>query len=197
MPAWSKVLGDRPIRGEKPLRVPRGFKPLHALFALAGGLVGMLRTVVEVPMLAVLDPRQYLPLGRAIALELIRDDHPRDILTAFEELAEELLGRLLVPPSLHQDIEYHAILIHGPPQIVALFVDGDEHLIQMPFITRARTAPPQGIRIRLAKLATPLADRFVRHDDPPDKQELFDVAMAEGETEIPPDAWLMISPGNR
>ena len=83
-------------------------------------------------MLAVLDTRQNVALRRAIALELIRDDHPGDILTAFEELAEEFLGRLFVPPSLHQDVEYHTVLIHGPPQIVALFVDA-EGVIASPY----------------------------------------------------------------
>ena len=47
MPAWSKVLGDRPIRGEKPLGMPWGFEPLHPPLPLAGGLVRVLRAVVE------------------------------------------------------------------------------------------------------------------------------------------------------
>ena len=64
------VLGDRPIRREKSLRVPWGFKPQHASFPLPRGLVRVLDAVVEVPMLAVLDPRQNLPLGR-----VNRDEH--------------------------------------------------------------------------------------------------------------------------
>jgi hypothetical protein len=43
-------------------------------------------------MLAVFDPRYNFPLGRAIALEFIGDDHARDIWTPFEELAEALLA---------------------------------------------------------------------------------------------------------
>jgi hypothetical protein len=57
MPAWSKVLGDRPIRDEKPLGMPWGFEPLHPPLPLAGGVVRVLGTVVEVPMLAVLYSR--------------------------------------------------------------------------------------------------------------------------------------------
>jgi len=57
MPAWSKVLGDRPIRGEKALRMLRRLKALHAPLTLAGGLVGVFGTVVQIAVLAVLDPR--------------------------------------------------------------------------------------------------------------------------------------------
>jgi hypothetical protein len=70
------VLGNRTIRCEKSLGVPRGLEPLHALLPLACGLVGILRAVVEVAMLAVLHPRLNLPLRGAVALELIGDDHP-------------------------------------------------------------------------------------------------------------------------
>ena len=56
MLARSKVLGNRTVCGEKSLRVPCGLEPLHAPLPLAGGLVRVLGTVVEVPMLAVLDP---------------------------------------------------------------------------------------------------------------------------------------------
>ena len=71
MAPQSTVLGNRPIRREKALRVPRGLTPLHASFPLPRGLVRVLGTVVEVPMLAVLDPRQHLPLRRAVALPFI------------------------------------------------------------------------------------------------------------------------------
>jgi hypothetical protein len=103
MPAWSKVLGDRPIRGDKPLGMPWGFEPLHPPLPLAGGLVRVLGTVVEVPMLAVLHSRQDLSLCSPIALQFIRNDHPGDILTAFEKLEEKLLRGLLIPAALHQN----------------------------------------------------------------------------------------------
>jgi hypothetical protein len=75
---WE-MLGNRPIRGEKPLRVSRGLESLHASFPLAGGLVGILRAIIEVAVLAVFYPGQDLPLRSAVALELISDDDPRDI----------------------------------------------------------------------------------------------------------------------
>jgi hypothetical protein len=78
MTAWTEILGNRTIGGEEPLGVPCGLKPLHAPFPLAGRLVGVLGTVVEIAMLAVFHPRQHLPLRRAIALELVCDEHTGD-----------------------------------------------------------------------------------------------------------------------
>jgi hypothetical protein len=80
-----------------------------------------------------------------------------------------------------------AALIHGPPEIVALRVDRDEYLVQMPFVTRPGASPPQCIGILLAELAALLPDGFVGHDDAADEQELFPIAMAERKTEVQPD----------
>jgi hypothetical protein len=44
------------------------------------------------------------------AFQLIHDDDPWDIVTAFEALAEELLGGLLIPPTLDQNVEDMAVL---------------------------------------------------------------------------------------
>jgi hypothetical protein len=70
MPAWSKVLGNRSICGEKSLRVPWGLKPLHPPLALPGGLMGVFRAVIEIPMLTVLDSRRNLALGGPVVLRL-------------------------------------------------------------------------------------------------------------------------------
>jgi hypothetical protein len=86
MPSGAKVLGNGTICGQKSLGMPRGFKPLHAIFPLACRSMGVLTPVVEVTTLAMFDPRQALPLRRPVALELIRDDHPWRILEPFKQL---------------------------------------------------------------------------------------------------------------
>jgi len=187
MPARSKVLGNRTIGGKEALRVPGRLEALHTSLSLAGWLMGVLRTVVEGAVLAMFHPREDLPLGRAIALQFIRNDHAWYVLTALEELTEELLGRLLVPPSLHQDIEHLTVLIHRPPQIMPYLVNRDAHFIQVPRITWPGTPATEGMRIGLAKLAASLADGFVRYDHATDQQEFFPIAVAEREAEIQPD----------
>ena len=95
MPARSKVLGNRPIGGEKPLRVLGGLEPLQAPLPLAGGLVRVLRAMIQVPMLPMFHTRKEFSLGGSVALEFIGDDHARYVCQSLEKLAEELLCRLL------------------------------------------------------------------------------------------------------
>jgi hypothetical protein len=52
MATRSKVVGAWSIRGEEAWCVPQGLKPLHAPLPLAGGLVGILQTILEIPVLA-------------------------------------------------------------------------------------------------------------------------------------------------
>ncbi len=81
-----------------------------------------------------LHTRQHLPLRCPIAAELIRDEHPWHILTALQELAEELLRCTLVAPALHEDIEYITFLVDRPPQLVRLLVDLEEDFIHVPLV---------------------------------------------------------------
>src|SRR5262245_27015802 len=84
MPSGAEVLGNRTIRGQKALGMPRRLEPLHAIFSLACGTMGVLTTVVQIATLPVLHPGQDLALGRAVALQLIGNDHPWYVLQPFE-----------------------------------------------------------------------------------------------------------------
>ena len=128
-----------------------------------------------------LHPREHLSLGSAVALQFIRDNHSWDILTAFQEFVEELLGGLFVAPALHQDIQHSPILIHSPPQIMTLCVNREKHFIEMPLVARAETPTPQLIGVLLPEFVTPLADSLIGHDDAADREQLFDISVAEAE----------------
>ena len=106
-------MGDGTIRRQKALGMPGGFEPLHTILTLTRGTMGVLTPVVQIAALAVLDPGQDLPFGRAVALQLIRDDDPRDIPQALEQLAKKLLCRLLIAAALHEDIEHVLVLMLG------------------------------------------------------------------------------------
>jgi hypothetical protein len=147
----------------------------------------VLRPVFEIPMRAMFHAREARARGGSIALAFIRDDDPRSVLPAFEELADALLGGPFVPSPLHQDIELHAVLIHRPPEVGPYLVDRDEHSVQMPLVTGPGTPATEVMRILLTKLATPCANRFVRDHHTTDEQELFHVAVVEREAEIQPD----------
>jgi hypothetical protein len=57
MPSWSEVLGNRTIRGQKALGVPRRLEPLHAIFTLPRRPVRVLAAIIEVAALPMFPPR--------------------------------------------------------------------------------------------------------------------------------------------
>ena len=132
MPTWSAVLDNRPRRGEQSLSVSWGLQPRQPSRALPGWLMRVLGTVVEGAMRAVRDSRENLALRGALAFEVIRDESPGDVLASCEERAEALLRRLCIPPALSQDIEDVTVLIHRPPERVALPMNREQHLIPRP-----------------------------------------------------------------
>jgi hypothetical protein len=139
MGSWAEVLGDGPIRGKEPLGMPCRLEALHPPLPLTRRVVRVLRTVVELAMLAMLYARQELTFGRSITFELIGDEHPGHILVPFEQCAEEPLSRRFVPAPSHQNIQHIPILIHRSQQIVASLVEAEQHLIQMPLVARTGT----------------------------------------------------------
>ena len=187
MPPRSEVLGDGSISRQESLGVTGGFEPLHAPLTLTRRPVRVLTAIVEVATLAMLHPRQYLALGRPVALQLVGDDRTRYVLQALEQLAEEFLGCFLIAPALHQDIEDVVILIHSSPQIIALTIYGQKDLVQVPLVTGPGPTAPQPVGIVLSELLTPSANGFVGHDDAAFHEDLLYVAVAQGETVVEPD----------
>jgi hypothetical protein len=150
--------------------------------------MGVLRAVVERPMLTVLDARKHLALRGAIAWEFIGADDSWDVGEACEQLPAALLRSLLVPTTVDEHIEDVAVLIDGTPQGMPFTIARQHHLSQRPFVTRTGTPAPALIGRRLANFPAPLADRFVRSEDPTDAQECFHVAVAQAEAVVQPHA---------
>jgi hypothetical protein len=65
--------------------------------------------------------------------------------------------------------------------------DFDVHLIEVPFVARARTAPPERVGVGLPELGTPLPDGLVADHDPAFQHHFFDLAEAEREAVVEPD----------
>lgn len=187
MAAWTEMTANGRLCSEKPLGVARRFEPWHRSFTLARWLMRVLRSIVQAFVLSLLHARQHVFFGGAIAPELIGDQHARDLLTPFEQLAEESFGGLLVAAPLHQTIQHVPVLIHGPPQIVLVSSDGEDDFIEMPLVTGLCSPSAQLIGVRLAKSAAPLPDCFIREYDRARCQQFFHVAIAEGEAIIEPN----------
>jgi hypothetical protein len=184
MPSWAEVLRDGTIGGEELLRVSWGLEPLHPALSLAGGLMRIFRAVVQIAMLAMLDARQELTLGRPIALQLIRDQCAWDVSQAFQWLAEEFLGRRLIATALDQDIEDIPVLVNGAPERMMLPMNREKDFIEMPGVARPRAPAAQLIGGRLPELPAPLADGIIGHDHPTDEHQPFDIPVAEAEAKV-------------
>ena len=100
----------------------------------------ILCSIVQATVLTVFHTGQDLPLGSAIAGELVRDDHPWDIRAAREQLAEELLRCSFVAPALNQDIEHVPVLIHRAPEILLRATDLEENFVEVPLVPRLGTS---------------------------------------------------------
>jgi hypothetical protein len=149
--------------------------------------VRSLGAVVAIALLAMFHARQDVPLRRPVALQLVRDEHPWHVGQALEQLPEEFLGGVLIPPTLDHYIQDVAVLIHGTPQIVTVSVHGEKDLIEVPLVARLGTPASELIGIRLTELSAPFADGLIRDEDPTCEQELFHIPVAEAEAEVQPD----------
>src|ERR1700731_2241452 len=87
--------------------------------------------------------RKQLALSHAVASQLIGHDYARYILKTLQQLSKESLCGCGVPAWLNEDFEHDAVLIHGAPKIVLHALDPNEHLVEVPFVPRPRTASSQ------------------------------------------------------
>jgi hypothetical protein len=188
MLSGAEVFSDGAVRRTEPLGVPCRLKSLHPPFPLAGRLAGVSGTVIQIALLAVLHARQDLPLRRSIAFQRNHHDDTWRIRQALEQLTEELFPSHLIPPALHENRGYVAVLSHRAPQMMPLAVDGENHLVEMPFAAWTGTAAPELIGIPLPKFATPLPDGLVGHDDAANEQEFLRITIAQVESVVKPDA---------
>jgi hypothetical protein len=105
-----------------------------APLALPRRLVRILRTMIARAMLAMCHTEPEVSLSGTGTLQFLRANHPWDIRTAFQELAQELLGRCFVPTPLPKDIQDGPLLIHGPPSGVPLAVHGQKDGVEGPCV---------------------------------------------------------------
>ena len=72
--------------------MPHGFKAFHRPFALPGGLMGVLGSIVQILRPAMLHRRDELAVRDLVTAQPVGDDDPRHVLQTLEQFAEELLG---------------------------------------------------------------------------------------------------------
>src|SRR5713226_4458198 len=116
---------------------------LHAPLPLTCRQVRILRPGIQPLVAPVLRVRQHAPQRRWVAGELVGDDHPRRVVPASHRPPYEGLGRMLIPPALHEDVDDEAVLVYRPPQPVPTAVDLQSYFVQVQLVARAAATPPQ------------------------------------------------------
>ena len=123
----------------------------------------------------------------AVTAEAIRDESPGYAATALQQPTEKSRGGMAISTWLQQDIDDLAILVDGPPEVLAPADDGNEQLVQMPRVAAEAGAPPEASSVGGAERLAPVPDGLVRHRDAALGQEILDVTEAEGEAVVEPD----------
>src|SRR6201995_165444 len=142
--------------------------------------------VVEALMLPVLNAGYNLPLGGAIAAQLVGDQHTGRSQVLLEQLAEQALGGLLVATALHEDVENEPLLVDRAPEPMLFAGDGDDDLIEVPLVAALGRAPTNAVGELAAKFQTPLPDRLISHRGAASRQYLCAHAKAERKPKIQP-----------
>ena len=135
------------------------------------------------------------PVRGAVAPEAIGDEAVRDTAAPLEQLAKEPRGGVAIPAGLEQDVDDLAILVDGSPEILTPAANGHEEFVQMPRVADRPGPLPEPPRVGEAKGLAPVPDGFVRDGDAAVREEVFDVAEAQGEAVVEPDG--VAEDGNR
>src|SRR3954462_580350 len=103
----------------------------------------VLRPVVQSFVPPMLDRGHHLTPRSAIAGQLVRDHDTRGPALLLQQLAEQALGGLLVPPALDENVEHNPVLVDSSPQPMLFAGDHQAHL------ARCHLSPAQGSRRRI------------------------------------------------
>ena len=99
------------------LGVLAGLEPAHPPLSFSCGLVRVLRSVVQVPVLSVSNTRHHHPFCRSVAAELVGNDDARLAPSRPQKLAKEAHGCEAIALWLDQNIEDNAVLIDRSPEV--------------------------------------------------------------------------------
>jgi hypothetical protein len=90
-----------------------------------------------------------------------------------------------------------AVLVDGPPEGLPLAANRHKAFVEMPRVADRPGTMPEAPREREAEGLAPLPDGFVRDGDAAVREEVFDIAEAQGEAVVEPDGLADDGGGNR
>jgi hypothetical protein len=127
----------------------------------------LLSPIIRVPIVVMGNIWHQLTMCNRIAPQFISKDFPGLSAMRLEQAPEEPLGRSAIPSGLEKYINYFAILVNSPPQIMLLAVDLDEDLIDKERITIAPVFSFQSTGVHSSELYAPQTNRFAADSNAP------------------------------
>jgi hypothetical protein len=153
----TEKIGNLIVNGEEALGLPGRLEALHDMLASSGGLMTVLRPVVQAAVLPVLHSGHHYSLGSCVTRQLVRDHHSRRDALLREQLPKQALGRCGIPTALHQDVGHDPMLIDRSPEPMFLTRDADDNLVEMPLVSGCRKAPADLVSKNPGRTSEPIA----------------------------------------
>src|SRR3974377_1232647 len=175
------------MKGKKPLCLTGGFESTHLPFPLARCLMRSLHSIVSVTLGRVSHVAEAGSHRGRVASQSVSNDPQRLSSLSAQKSAEEPFCGASITPRLHQDVDYVAILVDRPPEILQVAVDSEEDFVQMPVVAELALSSLQFADIIRAELLTPQPNGFIGYEDAAFRQKILDVSEAETETMVGPD----------
>jgi hypothetical protein len=126
-----------------------------------------------------------LALRRIIGSQLVGDHDARRMPLFFQKLSHQTFGSLGIAAALLQHVENEAFVIDSPPQPVFFACNGDDDLIELPFVAKPTCGPAADfIRKVPTKFLRPKAHCLMGNDDPMRRQQIFDHSKAERKPQV-------------
>src|SRR6266481_8953768 len=133
---------DRGMYVQEALGGSSRFEALHLALSSPYRLMRVLCPVVLPKPLFVRARQSQAPERRSVGAQLVSHQQFRCKPLLSEKLAHQPQRRPAVAAALHQHVEDLAFVVDGTPEIHSLAGDADHHLVQVPSVAWARTAPP-------------------------------------------------------
>lgn len=137
--------------------------------------MGVFRPIVQAFVRAMFDAGHDIVFCGTIGPELVGDHHAGRTALSFQELSYQTLCGLGITAALDQNVEDEAILIDGTPEPVFLSTDGDDRLVEVPFVAEPAGRSLSDIIGKVpAEFRSPKSHGLVRDDDATGCQHILD-----------------------
>src|SRR5271165_5496611 len=177
---------DGSMAREEFLRRAGALEPLHLAFPPPRRLMRILCSIVlpSPPFVPAFDPQ--VPGRGAVRSQVVGDQPLRNKGILLQELAHQLQRGMLVSLGLDQHIKDLAFGVDGSPKVDHSAVDFQIDLVEMPSRVRLQATLSQVGRDHRSEMVHPTPNCLIRNRHSALRQQILDVAQAEGEPEVEP-----------